>query len=151
MQVVELDVDNGIKDMTSHEKIEPSALPVPEVQRPSEGRTYEVPRNAVEEVLARISAEALGVERVGSRDNFFELGGQSLLLTRVFAQIIVTLQVELPLSVLFENPSVLHWAAAVLELAEDPEALMESAELALQVSELSDEEVEAMLRERQGG
>ena len=48
---------------------------------------YAAPRTEVEERLALIWAEALGLERVGIHDNFFELGGHSLMATRLFTRI----------------------------------------------------------------
>jgi amino acid adenylation domain-containing protein len=62
------------------------------------------PRTATEEVLARIWAEVLGVERVGATDHFFDLGGHSLLGTRVAARVRDVLGVDLPLRALFEAP-----------------------------------------------
>ena len=80
------------------------ALPAPE------GRQVEVayvaPRNAVEEVVAGIWPEVLGVDRVGVEDDFFELGGHSLLATQVMARLRESFDVDVPLRALFEVPSV---------------------------------------------
>ena len=60
----------------------------------------------VEEVLAGIWAEVLGLEQVGIHDNFFELGGHSLLATQVALAHPRRLRVELPLRELFAFPTV---------------------------------------------
>jgi amino acid adenylation domain-containing protein len=62
-------------------KLDRRALPAPAFGGGEAG--YVAPRNATEEALARIWAEALGVERVGVRDSFFALGGDSILFVRV--------------------------------------------------------------------
>jgi acyl carrier protein len=67
-------------------------------------RAYEAPRTPLEEEVARIWSEMLGVERIGVHDNFFILGGHSLLATRVIARLREAFQVELPLRALFEAP-----------------------------------------------
>ena len=77
---------------------------------------YEAPRTPLEEVIAGIWVEMLGVERVGIHDNFFTLGGHSLLGTRVIARMRDAFQLELPLRALFEAPTVCELAARV-ELA----------------------------------
>ena len=64
--------------LTANGKIDRKALPAPEGDAYGR-REYEAPRGDIEEVLARIWGELLGVERVGRNDNFFELGGHSLL------------------------------------------------------------------------
>ena len=54
------------------------ALEFSKPQLPS-ANTFDAPHNPIEEVLARIWADVLGVSRVGIHDDFFELGGDSLL------------------------------------------------------------------------
>ena len=54
--------------------------------RPALSTPYVAARTPVEATLARIWAEALGLERVGVEDNFFELGGDSVLSLQITAR-----------------------------------------------------------------
>ncbi len=73
------------------------------------------PRNPVEEAIAEIWARVLGRKQVGIHDNFFDLGGHSLLVTQVISRVRENLQVELPLRVLFEKPTVADFAEEVIQ------------------------------------
>lgn len=72
------------------------------------------PRNAVEERLASIWAELLQVQAIGVHDNFFALGGHSLLATQVASRIRELFQIELPLRVLFDSPTIAQQADAIV-------------------------------------
>ncbi|MES2936776.1 MAG: non-ribosomal peptide synthase/polyketide synthase [Pseudomonadota bacterium] len=85
-------------------KIDRRALPAPEL--PSAGTEYIAPRNAMEQELAAIWREVLGVPKVGIHDSFFELGGHSFLATRLVAKVHQRLQAALPLAQLFTRPTI---------------------------------------------
>ena len=129
--------------LTVNGKVDRKALPAAELSAVRE--EYVGPRNAVEEELCRIWTEVLKVERVGIEDNFFELGGHSLLATIVVASIEEILQVEVKLRTLFENPTVAELAETLLENPDERELIERAAELAAQLNQLSNEEIETLL------
>ncbi|MDX2093724.1 MAG: amino acid adenylation domain-containing protein, partial [Kofleriaceae bacterium] len=71
--------------LTTNGKLDRRALPAPDVSLAQ--RAYVPPQGAVEELLAQIWCELLGLTQVGRNDHFFELGGQSLLSIRMMAQL----------------------------------------------------------------
>ncbi len=81
--------------------------------RPDLATDYVAPSGDVELALAAIWQELLGIERVGTRDNFFDLNGDSLLAAQVTARVHAALQVKLPLSVLFDAPTIAELAERV--------------------------------------
>jgi thioesterase domain-containing protein/non-ribosomal peptide synthetase component F len=84
------------------------------VARPSEPAIKEAePRRAVnptEKKLQRIWESLLGTNPIGVNQNYFDLGGTSILAVRLFAQISKEFQRKLPLSVLFEAPTIAQLA-----------------------------------------
>ncbi|WP_143192229.1 non-ribosomal peptide synthetase, partial [Paenibacillus helianthi] len=63
--------------LTSNGKVDRKALPLPE-EGWMRGNEYVAPQGEMEEQLAEIWKEVLGIEQVGRTDNFFELGGDSI-------------------------------------------------------------------------
>jgi acyl-coenzyme A synthetase/AMP-(fatty) acid ligase len=89
---------------------------------------YVAPRTSVEEILAGIWAQLLGIERVGVHDDFFELGGHSLLVTRVTSRMRAAFSIELSPRALFSAPTVAQLAEVVEEKLLDKVEEMTEAE-----------------------
>ncbi|HVR96684.1 MAG TPA: condensation domain-containing protein, partial [Thermoanaerobaculia bacterium] len=100
--------------LNANGKVDRRALPAPEAVRPDLAAAYVAPRTPLEETLAAIWSDVLGIERVGVEDDFFELGGQSLLATQAVSRVRQAAGgVEVPLRALFEGPTVAELARIV--------------------------------------
>jgi hypothetical protein len=95
-------------------KVDRKALPPPEQ---ASARVYEAPQGEVEEALAAIWAEVLGVARVGRNDNFFELGGHSLMSVQVVARVQGAMHAELSVKDVFQHPVLAAMAGLVAAAA----------------------------------
>jgi len=147
--------------LMSNGKVDRHALPAPEHTRQELEQDYVAPRNEVEEKLAAIFSEVLGVAQVGVEDNFFLLGGHSLSATQVIIRILDVLQTDVPLRRIFETPTVAGLALAVeqsqgqseadreedrIEVISRPGA-EETEPLETLLGQLSSEELQALLLE----
>ena len=91
--------------LTPNGKVDRKALPEMDVAS-SVSTEYVAPQTETQKVLAEIWAEVLGIEQVGIHDNFFDLGGHSLMATQVVSRVRDIFQVDVPLTKLFEIPTV---------------------------------------------
>jgi amino acid adenylation domain-containing protein len=98
--------------LTPNGKLDHKALPVPEGDAYAV-QGYEAPQGEIETQLAAIWAELLKIDRVGRHDNFFSLGGHSLLSLHVASRIRGSMKLNVPVRVLFENPTVARLAATI--------------------------------------
>ncbi|RXR78795.1 phosphopantetheine-binding protein, partial [Mycobacterium tuberculosis] len=96
--------------LTVNGKLDKRALPAPEYQ---DTDRYRAPADAVEEILAGIYAQVLGLERVGVDDSFFELGGDSLSAMRLVAAINTGLDAGLGVRAVFEAPTIRRLAPRI--------------------------------------
>jgi amino acid adenylation domain-containing protein len=90
---------------------------------PADGR-HEAPASPLEQELAQMWTELLGVTEIGRHDDFFVIGGHSLLAARLASRLRERLGVDVPLRRIFEAPVLADLAEAILEgqLADDHEA-----------------------------
>jgi amino acid adenylation domain-containing protein len=137
--------------LTPSGKVDRRSLPAPNSDRPALENPFVAPRTPVEDLLAGIWAEVLGLDAVGVHDDFFgQLGGHSLLATQVVARASSSLEVDIPVRLFFEAPTVAEFATALLGNPSTKERIEKTAQLLLTLSQLSDDEVQAMLASRAG-
>ena len=96
--------------LTPNGKVDRKALPETEFNRENLQNNYQAPRTPSEVILSEIFSDLLHVNPVGVNDNFFDLGGHSLLAVRLMALIQDKFQVNLPLAILFQSPTVAELA-----------------------------------------
>jgi len=108
--------------LTPNGKIDRKGLPIPEGREGVGG--YQAPEGLIEERLAQVWSELLGME-IGRRDDFFRLGGHSLLATQMVSRLREVLRLEVPLKAVFEH-SVLFELARYIEHSHLQEGILPS-------------------------
>ncbi|MEV6975751.1 amino acid adenylation domain-containing protein [Kitasatospora sp. NPDC093806] len=117
-------------------KLDRGALPRPGRAELAGGAAV-APRTPAEREIADLAGELLGLPAVGVHDNLFDLGLHSLLAARFAARVREACQVEVPLRVFYEAPTVAELALRVVQLQAadtDPD------DLALLLAELEAED-----------
>ncbi|WP_291567208.1 non-ribosomal peptide synthetase [Clostridium sp. UBA2485] len=102
--------------LTTNGKLDRRALPEPNLDTTL--TEYEAPRNEIEEALAKIWSEVLGVKKIGINDNFFDLGGHSLKAITLVSKAHKEMNVEVPIKELFKNPTIKELAKVIEDLSE---------------------------------
>ncbi|HEX6967968.1 MAG TPA: amino acid adenylation domain-containing protein [Micromonosporaceae bacterium] len=132
--------------LNANGKTDRNALPEPDWRT---GAAVErvAPRDPVEQVLADIWQQVLGVDEVGVHDNFFRLGGHSLLATQALSRIGAAFEMEVPLRTIFEAPTVAEMAEALIVREPNPGHVTAIAALRAEVAGMSTEQLRALLGE----
>jgi acyl carrier protein len=134
--------------LTPNGKIDRRALPAPNQTRSDLTETFVAPRTPLEQALAGIWRDILGLESVGVEDDFFKLGGHSLLATQLISRLREIFKVELPLRDLFEAPTITGLARNLIARETTPGLVERTACILNQLDHMSAEELEQALRQR---
>lgn len=139
----------GLSSLTSdsfQQVREPSSADPADSDRRLTATPYVEPANEVERTIAELMGELFGVDRIGVNDDFFELGGDSLLAVQVINRLRRIFLFDLPMSSLFEEPTVKGLARQVAEAQIDTLEQSEEFEgLLTEIEGLSYDEIQAAL------
>ena len=130
-------------------KIDRKRLPDAEWSREAIEDLYLAPATAAEKVVAGIWSRVLDVEEIGIRDNFFRLGGHSMMATRLMFRIREAFGIEIPLRVLFAEPTVEGLINGMAKIWGGRETVEEVASALLEVDQLSEDELSMLMAENQ--
>jgi acyl carrier protein len=130
---------------TQNGKIDRNLLPAPKFLPLDERRPFVSPRTQTEQQLTNIWSDLLGIDKISVDDDFFELGGDSLQMQRMIARVMQTFEQTVPVRAVFLNPSVSH-IASLIDRTKQITASEENRLNGL-VSDLSDEEVDSLLKD----
>ena len=100
--------------ITANGKVDFNALPDPSTARSAPDNPLVSPRSPIEQGVAAIWSEILGVNEIGVEDNHFELGGNSLTVMQVAARVEKQFRVSLSLKQFFESPTIRGLSRAIL-------------------------------------
>ncbi|HYP30132.1 MAG TPA: amino acid adenylation domain-containing protein [Blastocatellia bacterium] len=131
--------------LTVNGKLDRRALPEPDEARPALAREFVAPRTPVEQEIADIWRDILGIANPGIYDNFFELGGHSMLVLQLATRIRKAFHVELPLAAIFDSPTIEGLTRVIFEQQLDDEDSEELANAMNDLRGLSAEEVRKAL------
>ncbi|WP_432403712.1 amino acid adenylation domain-containing protein [Wukongibacter sp. M2B1] len=91
--------------LTPNGKVDKRALPK-HLGNIETGVKYEAPSNEIEKLLVEIYRDILAIDQIGINDDFFDLGGDSLKVVSLAADISKKLNIEVPVSQIFKNPTI---------------------------------------------
>jgi acyl-CoA synthetase (AMP-forming)/AMP-acid ligase II/acyl carrier protein len=126
-------------------KVDRLALPKPDSTRPDLETPFVAPKTPIEQTLAIIWENALGIDQVGLNDNFFDLGGHSLLASQIISQVISTFRVKIPLQFLFQSPTVADMAVVILQYSAEQIADDEVVDLLTKLENYSEDEAKSLI------
>lgn len=131
--------------LTSNGKIDQQALPPPDSSRPVLKAVYVAPSSPIEQAVAEVWSQLLGLESLGIHDNFFDVGGHSLLATQVIYRLREQFQVDLQLRTLFANPTIAEFALHITQILLEQENEDDVQEMLAEWEHLSPEDVKKLL------
>jgi acyl carrier protein len=147
---VQIDYEKIAKTLDSAAKISAAIAGKRRQRNQAPRRIKARPETKLEQSLAAIWCDLLGLEEVGTEEDFFDLGGHSLLAVQLLSRIHRDLHVELPDSVIYAEKLKIENLARHIELQQlGVERQEDYAQLIAEIESLSDEEVAALLAEEE--
>ncbi|OUS25460.1 hypothetical protein A9Q99_21275 [Gammaproteobacteria bacterium 45_16_T64] len=120
--------------LNSNGKVDKKRLPEPN-EFCYDSNEYVMPKNAIEQKLADIWQEVLGLNRVSVNDDFFDLGGHSLLVTQVVARIREEMDIEISLRTLFQATTIATVAEIITVVMPPPSTHIDNGASAIYTAE----------------
>ncbi len=135
--------------LTPNGKIDRNALPsVANTDTPA-NRAIVEPRTDVQKALALMWQKLLGRSPIGIDDNFFEIGGNSLSATRFIGRVFESFDIRVPVRFVFDYPTLGQFSDALANAAgNEIRQLERTAELILQIENMSESEIDQSLQSR---
>ncbi|MEM7203276.1 MAG: amino acid adenylation domain-containing protein [Planctomycetota bacterium] len=127
-------------------KVDRKALPEPDTSRPDIETAFAAPENPVQDVVAGIWTDVLGLDRVGIHDAFLDLGGHSLLAVQIQARLGEIFPFEITLPDLFESKTVSRLADLIQ--TRGAQAGIDAAEVCgmlKEIDQLSEDEIRSRI------
>jgi acyl-CoA synthetase (AMP-forming)/AMP-acid ligase II/acyl carrier protein len=106
---------------------------------------FRAPTTPLEKKIAEIWYEVLGLEEVGIHDNFLQLGGDSILAAQIINRVREELQVELPLLVFIESPTIADMTMKIAEIQREKARPEDISQILDELEALSEEDAQKML------
>jgi amino acid adenylation domain-containing protein len=106
--------------LTANGKVDRKALlEFAEIRAGAAGDTFVAPSGEFEEILAEIWTEVLNIEGLGATEKFIDLGGHSLIAIRLSSRISEAFELEIPLNVVFDHPTIASQAIYIEQAIEE--------------------------------
>ncbi|MCP4214565.1 MAG: amino acid adenylation domain-containing protein, partial [bacterium] len=116
--------------LTPNGKVNRKALPEPEFSETAKGKSYVAPGDKIEEKVAEIWSDILGLEKtaISINANFFQMGGHSLKATIMISKIHREFDSKMPLTEIFKSPTIRGIAQYIKETGKEKYASINPVE-----------------------
>ncbi|HEX8921342.1 MAG TPA: phosphopantetheine-binding protein, partial [Pyrinomonadaceae bacterium] len=139
--------------LTPTGKLNRRALPAPDSSRPQLDDVYAVPETELERQVATVWSQVLGIEKLGIDSSFFNIGGHSLLAMQVVSRLSDSLNLDIPLRLMFEKPTIRGFAETITRLQTGTSErniprivpVRQPDASAIELEQLTDEQVDALI------
>jgi len=139
--------------LTPTGKLNRRALPPPNASLPHLDDVYIPPATDLQRQIAATWSQVLGIEKLGIESSFFNIGGHSLLAMQVISRLSDSLNMDIPLRMMFEKPTIRGFAEAIIDMQTGakqrngprPIPVRNQAKSSINLEQLTDDQVEHLI------